>query len=406
MNSIDSYDPQVVQLLEKLKSVPRRDAQRARAGRMAFLGEARQFAQAVSLPAELRPIEWKQKLLSIFSTRKERSPMLSSLTTLMLVLTLIFGAGGITLASAQSSLPDQPLYNLKLWSEELRFNLTRDPQAAWQLAESFAERRGTETQAMLAAGQSPSQAVQERYQSQIEQATRLAAGLPADQALGALEQIRQQLRQQEQSLSQLQLQNDPQAETVRESLRLMLQERLRLVEAGIERQQQRNGRPAQAPGAPGQPTGTVAPTDEMTPGGVLPAEATSSDAGNPWTNGTPTPYSGYGPGSGDGRCETCTPNAGENNPWTTSVPTPGSGYGPGAGEGACESCTPAGGSQGPGPNATQAGPGGTGDNQQPKATQAPARTQAPQNNPTQGQPQSTDKGPGPQDTSGGGIHGG
>jgi Domain of unknown function (DUF5667) len=404
MNPSDSYDVQVVQQLEQLKSIPAREAQRAQAGRAAFLQEARQLAQAVSAPAELRPIEWKQKILSIFSTRKERSPMLSSLTTLLLVLTLIFGGSGITLASAQSSLPDQPLYNLKLWSEELRFNLARDPQAAWQLAESFAERRGTETQAMLAAGQAPSQAVQARYQSQIEQTTRLAAGLPADQALGALEQIRQQLRQQEQSLSQLQLQNNTQAEAARQRLQSMLQARIRSVEAGIERQQQRNGGPAQAPGAAGQPGATLEPSDELNPGGVLPAEATTGAGGNPWTSATPTPYSGYGPGPGDGTCDACTPNAGENNPWTTGVPTPGSGYGPGPGDGTCETCTPAGGSYGPNP--TQGSAGGAVKTQQPAATQAPANTRAPHNNPTQGQPQDTDKGPGPQNTPGGGKHGG
>lgn len=404
MNPIDSYDVQVVQQLEQLKSVPQRNAQRAQAGRAAFLQEARQFAQTVSAPAELRPIEWKQKILNIFSTRKERSPMLSSLTTLILVLTLIFGGGGITVASAQNSLPDQPLYNLKLWSEELRFNLTSDPQAAWQLAESFAERRATETQTMLAAGQTPSQAVQERYRSQIEQATHLAAGLPADQALGALEQIRQQLRQQEQSLNQLQLQNNAQAEVVRQRLQLMLQERIRTVEAGIERQQQRNGGPAQAPGGAGQPGGPLAPTDELNPGGILPAEATTGESGNPWTTGTPTPYSGYGPGPGDGTCDACTPNAGENNPWTTGVPTPGSGYGPGPGDGTCETCTPVGGSYGPKP--TQGSAGGTGDDQQPKATQAPAKTQAPHNNPTQSQPQMQDKGSGSQNTPGGGKNGG
>jgi hypothetical protein len=404
MNPIDSYDVQMVQQLEVLKRVPPRNAQRAQAGRAAFLQEARQLAQAVSAPAELRPIEWKHKFLSLFSTRKERSPMLSLLTTLMLVLTLIFGGSGITLASAQNSLPDQPLYNLKLWSEELHFNLTSDPQAAWRLAESFAERRAAETRAMLAAGQTPSQAVQERYRSQIEQATHLAAGLPASQALGALEQIRQQLRQQEQSLNQLQLQNNDQAEAVRQRLQLMLQERIRSVEAGIERQQQRNGRPAQAPGAAGQPGGAREPTDELTPSGILPAEATTSAGGNPWTSGTPTPYSGYGPGPGDGTCDACTPNAGENNPWTTSIPTPGSGYGPGPGDGTCETCTPAGGSYGPNP--TQGSAGGSMKTQQPAATQAPANTQAPHNNPTQSQPQDTDNGPGSPNTPGGGKHGG
>jgi hypothetical protein len=387
MNPSDAYDLQVVQQLEMLKSVKPRDAQRARTGRAAFLQEARELAQAVSAPTEMRPIGWKQKILSMFATRKERSPMFTTLTTLILALTLIFGGGGITLASAQNSLPDQPLYNLKLWSEQLRLNLAGDPQAAYQLTQSFADRRAAETQAMLAAGKSPSPAVQDRYQSQVEQAIRLAAGLPDEQAQRALEQTRQQLRLQVQALSQLQLQNDPQADAVRERMRLMLQERLRWVDAGIQRQQNRFGIPAQAPGATAQPTATAEPTDTAAPNGILPAGATANGAGNPWTTGTPTPGSGYGPGPGDGSCETCTPNAGANNPWTTGTPTPGSSYGPG-------------------PNPTQGGTTGNGKNQQTQPTQSPAKTQAPQSNPTQGQPQSTPKGPGSQNTPGGGKNGG
>jgi hypothetical protein len=389
MNPIDSYDLQVVQQLEKLKGAPPRDPQRAAAGRAAFLQEAREMAQTVSIPSEIRPTGWKQKLQTMFSTRKERSPMFTGLTTVILALMLIFGGGGITLASAQNSLPDQPLYNLKLWSEELRFNLTADPQAAWQLALSFANRRASEVQAMFAAGQTPSQAVQERYQSQVEQAIRRAAGLPGDQALRALEQTRQQLRLQEQALNQIQIQNNPQAEMVRERLRYMLQERLNWVEAGIERQQHRNGSPAQGP-VPA--TATAEPTDNVTPSGALPAGAATHDAGNPWTTGAPTPGSGYGPGPGDGACETCTP-AGGNNPWTTGTPTPGGSYGPG-------------------PDPTQSGSNNGGETQ---PTQSPANTQTPKStqggpghkgNPTPDQPQSTQNDPGPQKTPGGGKNGG
>jgi Domain of unknown function (DUF5667) len=306
---------------------------------------------------------------------------------------LIFGGGGITLASAQNSLPDQPLYSLKLWSEEVRFNLAADPQAAWQLAQSFADRRATETRTMLAAGQSPSQAVQDRYQSQVEQVIRLAAGLQGERALAALEQTRQQLRLQEQALSQLHLQNDSQTQSIQERIQWMLQERLNWVDAGIERQQHRNGNPAQPPAATGQPSATFESPANPTSGGALPAGAATHEAGNPWSTGTPTPGSGNGPGPGDGSCNlpagTCSTSAADDggNPWTTGTPTPGSGYGPG-----------------PGP--TQDNTGSAGNTQQPGPTQSPAKTQASQPNPTQSQPQSTPKGPGPQKTPGSGKNGG
>ncbi len=351
MNPIDSYDLEVVQQLEKLKAMPRRNAQNALAGRAAFLQEAHELAQGVSVHTEMRPIGWKQKLTNLFSIRKERSPMFSTLATLLVALTLVFGGGGITLASAQNSLPDQPLYNLKLWTEELRFSLAFDPQAAWQLSLAFADRRAAEVQAMFGASQPLPQTVQERYRSQVEQTIRLANGLPDDQGLTALEQTRERLRLQERALNQLQLQNDPQAQTIRERMRLMLQERLNWMDGDIERRQQHQGSPAQ-PAADESPSATSQPTATVE------------------TPIAPSPGSGYDPGAGDGTCDTCTPNAGESNPWTTSVPTPGSSYGPG-------------------PNPTQDG----GDDG--------GKTQDTQPNPTQSQQQSTPKGPGSQKTPGG-----
>lgn len=417
MNPIDSYDLEVVQQLEKLKAVPRRNAQKALASRAAFLGEARELAQGVSIPREMRPIGWKQKLNNLFSIRKERSPMFTTLTTILVALTLIFGGGGITLASAQNSMPDQPLYNLKLWTEEMRYNLTSDPQAAWQLSLAFADRRAAEVQAMFSAEQTIPERVQERYRSQVEQTIRLADGLPEEQGLNALTQTRERLRLQEQTLNQLQLQNDPQAQVIRERMRLMLQERVNWVDGDIERRQQRQrqGSPAQpaadeSPTATSQPTATVEAPIAPSPGsGYGPGDGTcdgcTPNAGenNPWTTGVPTPGSGYGPGPGDGTCDDCKPNAGENNPWTTSVPTPGSSYGPGSGDGSCDSCTPKAGesnpwttsvptpdsSYGPGPNPTQDGGNNGG------------KTQDTQPKPTQNQPQSTPKGPGSQKSPGG-----
>ena len=351
MNPIDSYDLEVVQQLEKLKAVPRRNSQNVLAGRAAFLQEARELAQGVSVPTEMRPIGWKQKLTNLFSIRKEHSPMFTTLATILVALTLVFGGGGITLASAQNSLPDQPLYNLKLWTEELRFSLVSEPQAAWQLSLAFADRRAAEVQAMFGASQPLPQTVQERYRSQVEQAIRLANGLPDDQALNALEQTQERLRLQERALNQLQLQNDPQAQAIQERMRLMLQERLNWVDGDIQRRQQRQGSPAQ-PAADESPTATSQPTATVE------------------TPIAPSPGSGYGPGAGDGTCDACTPNAGESNPWTTSVPTPGSSYGPG-------------------PNPTQ---GSRNDG---------GKTQDTQPNPTQSQQQSTPKGPGSQKTPGG-----
>jgi len=222
--------------------------------------------------------------------------MVNPILALVLVLSLVFGGGGATVAAAQSSLPDQPLYGLKLWSEDARLSFTNQPESGWQVALQFAERRITEIRAMIEAGKQPDEALQTRYEAQLEQAFRFAQNLPDEQALQALEQIRQRLRLQEEQLSQL-----PANQAVLVQTRSMIQQRLQWVENGLQEPHQFRQRLQQ--GLPQQD--------------VPPAQP---DSGNPWTDDTPTPGSGYGSGQG-------------GNPWTDETPTPGSGYGSPGGPG-------------------------------------------------------------------------
>jgi len=305
--------------LDILKDVPPRDAQRAAESRAVYLERARQLAETVSGSPKRRPLTKGMWIPLIFWKRKERSLMVNPILALVLVLSLVFGGGGATVAAAQSSLPDQPLYGLKLWSEDARLSFTNQPENGWQVALQFAERRIAEIRAMIEAGKQPDEALQTRYEAQLEQALRYAQNLPDEQALRALEQIRQRLRLQEEQMSQL-----PANQAVVVQTRKMIQQRLEWVENGLQEPQQFRQRmqqrqlPNEVP--PAQPGGGKPWTDETpTPGsGYGPGGA---GTGNPWTDETPTPGSGYGPGG-----------AGTGNPWTDETPTPGSGYGPG-GEG-------------------------------------------------------------------------
>ncbi len=300
--------------LDALKEVPPRDPQRAAQTRTAYLERAQQLAETVSQSPKRRPIHKGIWMPIIFGKRKERSLMINPILALVLVLSLAFGGGGATVAAAQKSLPDQPLYGLKLWSEDARLNLTSQPENGWQVALQFAERRIAEMRAMIEAGKQPDEVLQFRYEAQLEHALRLAQNLPDDQALRALEQIRQRLRLQEEQLSELPANSPVLAQT-----RSRIQQRLQWVENGLqeprqfrERLQQQWLREEIAPPQPG--SGNPWTEDTPTPGsGYGPGGAGS---GNPWTEDTPTPGSGYGPGG-----------AGSGNPWTEDTPTPGSSYG-------------------------------------------------------------------------------
>ena len=272
--------------------------------------------------------------------------MFSTFGTLMLIAALLLGGGGVTAVAAQTANPDSMLYPVKVWSEDARYSITGDDFARLDLSLEFANRRMAEIQSQLAAGETPGEALQFRLQNHLELALRLAAGLPPEQTSGALLRVQTALQSQLRAADAWQITGSA-GEQVRHRVRSMLQERLNLCEEGLqdplqlrqrlqERQQNRiNSDPTLSGASSLNPwtTGTPTPGSGYGPG--------PGGNQNPWTDGTPTPGSGYGPGPGENQ-----------NPWTDGTPTPGSGYGPGPGTGdgtpVCETCTPGTGI-GPGP---------------------------------------------------------
>jgi len=406
MNLKNEIDPELLQKLALIQGVPARNPENEKSGLAAFLQEAQELAGAVTPPEKRRHNGWMHALQSIFVVqRKEQSPMFSPIATILLIVSLVFGGGGATVAAAQDSQPDQPLYGLKVMSEDIRLGFSADPQFEYQLAMEFTNRRAEEIRTMLQAGSILPAAVQIRYQDQIEQAIQFALNLPDNQAIQALEQIRTRLQSQQQAFLQVRA-GSPAAEGALLQARQMLREHLQWVDAGLTdptllrdqlRQHDQQRKQEQQSSA--------------VPGGQATQASPGTGGGNPWTTGTPTPGSGYGPGIGTGDCGNCTPTGdGQgSNPWTTGTPTPGSGYGPGPGPDPTRTCTPGSGN-GPQPTQqqvnqpTQAGPQPTQpQNNQP--TQAgPQPTQQQNNQPTQAGPQptqglqSTATGPGQQST--------
>lgn len=266
--------------------------------------------------------------------------MFSTLGTMILIVSLLLGGGGITAVAAQSAQPDSALYSVKTWTEDARYTLADDDAARMELALQFANRRMIEIQTQLEKGQVPPAAVQIRLQNQLELALMLAAGLPADEIPGALQRVQAELQSQLRTALGWQSAN-PAGKQVMLKVQTLLQEQLRLCDAGLqdpqilrEHLQQRQG--------------DLQPTDPVQNQG---GNSTSGAGQNPWTTGTPTPDSSYGPGPGENQNpwtdDTPTPGSsygpgpGDNqNPWTELTPTPGSGYGPGPGDGVCETCTP------------------------------------------------------------------
>ena len=183
MTSKDELDSQLIKKLEILNDFPLRNPEMENSGRMAFLEQAQILKNTVTNSDIPRHSGWIQNLNNqLLRFRKEHSPMTTALATLFFIASLLFGTGGVTVVAAQSSQPDDPLYGVKIWSEDVRINLISDPFTAFQLSLDFANRRSEEIMTLLEGDATLPDNLLDQYQTQVEQTIQFALNLPEDQA--------------------------------------------------------------------------------------------------------------------------------------------------------------------------------------------------------------------------------
>lgn len=225
----NKLDPESVSIierrLEELKEVPARDPSQAARGLTRFLSEAATYRQAVSTRKEVRQRKW------IFPIRKEKLAM-NVLVTLILAASLIMG-GGATVAAAQDDLPNQALYQLKLWTENASLAMNGDPQEQADLLMEMAQTRVQEMAALAEQGVTPPDQVRERLQQHLDQVIKLAAALDGPTRDQILLHLRDRLQTQDQIMEKLQLQANTDMEPLFTQTRQMLQTHLRLVDGSL-----------------------------------------------------------------------------------------------------------------------------------------------------------------------------
>lgn len=258
--------------------------------------------------------------------------MLGTLGTVMLIISLLLGGSGVTVAAAQGSMPDQMLYPVKTWSEQVRVEFSAKDYTRLQLALDLANRRAEEMQYMLEEGKVPAEALQQQYQAQIEQMLQLAAGQEDAEMTRSLEQIRDLLRLHLQQFDGLGSQADPVQDTLLLRTRTMLQDRLKLCDDGIGdpetfrntlRNREEFGEPqnSEGPGPVEEPAGSpslngesngrgphdesIGPGPNEDPGGPGMDEDSSGpgmdeDSGGPGESMGEDAGESYGPGDGTG----------------------------------------------------------------------------------------------------------
>jgi uncharacterized protein DUF5667 len=183
-------DKELEDSLQVLRDVPERDANAALRGRNLFLAEARDLKHSVTPAAKRRHNKWMSKFQTLLPFRKEGVPVFTQIISALLILTtLLGGAGAGTVYAAQSSMPDDALYSVKTWSENARLELAASPEKDVDLLLKFADRRVDEMLALAEEGIE----ISEPLMTQLQEHLNLAAQL-CDQTSDPL-QSRQQVRQ-------------------------------------------------------------------------------------------------------------------------------------------------------------------------------------------------------------------
>ena len=98
---------------------------------------------------------------------------MNALVSLILAASLLLG-GGATVAAAQDDLPNQSLYQLKLWTENAKMSMAGDPQEQATLLMNMAQTRVQEMAALAEQGITPPDQVRDRLQQHLHQALQLA----------------------------------------------------------------------------------------------------------------------------------------------------------------------------------------------------------------------------------------
>lgn len=338
-NEIDN-NSEIIKKLNILKSTPDRDPAYIKLGRSAFLAQASKIGADVSPEAIKRHKNWNQKHpINLIARRKEHVPMLSTITSIILAISLLLGGSGATVAAAQASEPGDLLYNIKLLSENAALNLTANPESQFELALNLVDRRANEILSILGQGDLVADETIIRYRDQIEQAMFLAMNLTEDEILPAFEKVQNRLNTQQQTLTQLKTNGTAEAIAIMTQTRDMIQERLRILEEDQLQvmEQQRIQEQLNNPESGNSPT-NFGESTQNTPytGGstTIHTETPSNNPGNGqgnqtfWQTSTPFPISTTngsdgqnnpsGPSSPQENQETTTPNSDPQHQGTNS----------------------------------------------------------------------------------------
>ncbi|MBK5106615.1 MAG: hypothetical protein JJE12_00730 [Anaerolineales bacterium] len=195
-------------------------------GRRDFLAQVSALAAPVSKLENQRHTGWIASFVNTLTT-KEYSPMYTTIASFILVLALMFGGSGAAVLAAQDSLPNQSLYQVKTFAEDLALRSTFRNEHRIQMELDYAGRRVTEMTHLREMQQEIPESAYLRLEKHLDQALLIAAKSEAEEMARSLNQIRERLQNQNASLSP---DHDPLMIRIRE----MIQTRISWAELGLD----------------------------------------------------------------------------------------------------------------------------------------------------------------------------
>ncbi|MFO8036277.1 MAG: DUF5667 domain-containing protein [Anaerolineales bacterium] len=272
--------PQLQEFLEALKEhTPERDLQRAAQTRAKFLAEVETGQRKKSTP-------WFAGILETISSVQIQwnRRLATAIASVLIAIALTFGAVGGTVYASQDSLPDQTLYALKTFTEDVQLWLADSPQEKINLLAEFTNRRVEEVSVLSEQGKEIPPATLSRLEGHTENMLQLSAEVSEENQTQSLTRIRNALQVHEKIISRLAKKETGKAGQVLARVQEKLQAKILLAEEGMAdpaafREKMKNQHPFEPGGQekPGKPEDAGPPEDKGRP----------EDAGTPEDKGKP-----------------------------------------------------------------------------------------------------------------------
>jgi hypothetical protein len=227
----DEIDERLLRLLIQLKPVEPLDPTIAAAERASYLEQVNSLVADATRQTEKHPKEWIDKNINNIH-RKVLSPLFSTLLIVLLVIGFLLGGMGTTVHAAQNSLPNQYLFIVKIWSEQVRLSLTDSPEDQLGMVLQFTNRRMSELSEMVAQNDPLSRKWETRFQENLEVALQIAVSMDDPSLQEALAKIRFQAEYQAHAIGVLQKDFPNPSDHLLAQIQARLREQARLAELG------------------------------------------------------------------------------------------------------------------------------------------------------------------------------